>query len=487
MILLLGLACKHGPATVAEPRAPLIYFVMVDRFANGDPSNDPVGTDLNDPQAWHGGDLAGLREHLDWIEDLGVTTLWLSPLMRSRHEKFFEWGAFHGYWVEDHSTLDPAFGTEEELRALRSELGERGIGLVLDMVFNHAAMDGELLGTHPDWFHDEAPITDWDDPFQLQNHRVHGLPDLDQANEETYAWLLEASRYWLELAQPAGFRIDAVRHMPPSFLARLDQDLGDVWMLAEVYDGDPVQLQRDWKEGGFESVFDFPLHFAMVDVFCSGAPVGRLGATLSLDRLYEDPAALVTFLDNHDRPRLASVCTDPEARDAALTFLFSVRGTPSLTWGTEVGLSGLEEPENRADMRFEEPSALITRLSTERSASAPLREGSSWLSGYDSQRLTITREAEGDRVTLVVEGARVSRVAGGPDPLEGLARVDFGPELPEGFVAVGAGPELGHWDPERGVREALIPRGLVLEYKHVDLRGESPVWEDGPNRYRWVE
>ncbi len=491
MTLVLALACSARPAAESPPpppkdRAQLIYFVMVDRFANGDATNDPPGTDPSDPQAWHGGDLAGLTQHLDWLEELGVTTLWLSPLTRSRHEKFYEWGAFHGYWVEDHRELEPAFGTEDELRALRAGLQDRGMSLVLDMVYNHAAMDGVLLQTHPDWFHPFGGIEDWTDPFQLQNHRVHGLPDLDQDNPEAYAYLLSASRGWLDRAQPSGIRVDAVRHMPPSFLARLDADLGDVWMLAEIYDGDPLQLQRAWAEGGFEAVFDFPLHFAMVDHFCRGEPVGRIAAMLSLDRVYEDPSRLVTFLDNHDLPRLASTCS-PEASAEALELLFSLRGTPSLSWGTEVGLEGAEEPHNRADMRFvEHPlQGRIAELAAQRSASPALALGRSWISGFDEDTLRITREAEGERLSLVVTAQEVSIEPGGPEPLEGTATVHF--DLPEGFIVTGAGPELGNWDPALGVRSAELPRGTVIEYKQVDRRGDQPVWEEGPNRYRWVE
>jgi glycosidase len=461
-----------------------MYFIMVDRFANGDPTNDPPGTDLNDPHAWHGGDLAGILQNVDWLDQLGVTTVWLSPLMKTRYEPFFEWGAFHGYWVEDHGQLDPAYGTEDELRALSAALSERGMSLVLDMVYNHSAMDGVLLETHPDWFHTTGAIEDWDDPLELQNNRVHGLPDLDQDNAEVYEHLLSASRYWVELAQPAGFRIDAVRHMPPSFLARLDKDLGDVWMLAEVYDGNPAQLRSDWDEGGFESVFDFPLHFAMVDVFCKDAPMGRLAATLSMDRIYEDPQALFTFLDNHDRPRIQSACGENTAH--ALDVLFSLRGTPTLTWGTEVGIEGAEEPENRAPMRFDAGplQERIQRLAADRSATPALGRGDSWVSGFDGETLSVTREADGQRLTLHITDSSLVVRGGGPDRPKGTTVVHF--KLREGDVVAGAGPELGNWDPANRVRSATVPHGTVLEYKHVDMSGESAVWEDGPNRYLWV-
>lgn len=182
------------PATRFTPRA--IYFVMVDRFANGDPSNDG-DSNPDDPQAFHGGDLAGLSQHLDWLQALGVDTVWLSPIFRMRTTPWHGYGAFHGYWTWDLSKVEPRFGDDAAVRTLRAELDKRGMKLVLDLVLNHVGPDAPLLTQHPDWFHHNGGVTDWTDPKQLVENDVHGLPDLATEKPEVYRSLVSSTRRWL--------------------------------------------------------------------------------------------------------------------------------------------------------------------------------------------------------------------------------------------------------------------------------------------------
>ncbi len=396
--VLIASSTAHAWQPAPPPPDDAIYFVLVDRFANGDPSNDGE-VDLADPQAWHGGDIRGVIENLDEIEELGVKTVWLSPVWDCRDEKFFEWGAFHGYWVEDYGKIDPRFGTEADLRELSDALHDRGMRLILDVVFNHVAMDSPLIEEKPHWFHPVCDIEDWDDPIQLTDCRVHGLPDLDQENADLYQHLLATSLHWIDSVQPDGFRIDAVRHMRPGFLQRFATHVHartgpDFQLLGEDFQGDALGLARSFRASGLSSMFDFPLHYAMLDVYCQGRPPGRLAATLSADREYDDPGALVPFLDNHDRPRLASACPDRDSVRQALTFLLTARGTPSLTYGTESGLEGIEEPANRADMSFEPRHAyrlLIQRLLELRSDHPALHSGTTRVLGLEGELLVIGR------------------------------------------------------------------------------------------------
>ncbi|MCB9796444.1 MAG: glycosyl hydrolase [Alphaproteobacteria bacterium] len=349
-------------ALTPAPASDLVYFVMVDRFANGDPANDGA-IDLSDPQAFHGGDLQGVLQKLDYLEALGVGTVWLSPVFEMRTEPFHGWGAFHGYWVRDLTHIEPRFGGDEALRALGDALDARGMRLVLDMVWNHVGFDSPLRETHPHWFHPDRPIEDWDDPVQLETYTVHGLPDLDQDEPEVYQHLLEASLAWGRDAGVDGFRVDAVRHMSSAFLQRISADLHaalgeDFWLLGEDFQGDAGALSRSMQAGGFDAMFDFPLRYALVDVYCHGQAPGRIASILSSDRLYEDPQSLVTFLDNHDLPRVMSECGGDRARvDQALLFQMFTRGTPSVTWGSELYLEGAEEPQNRRDMPWDQADA----------------------------------------------------------------------------------------------------------------------------------
>lgn len=195
-----GKAPKAAPVgTPFQPRA--IYFVMVDRFFNGDRSNDG-DADPADPHGFHGGDLDGLTAKLDWIRALGVDTVWLSPISRMRTSKWHGYGAFHGYWTWDLGQVEPRFGDEAALKRLREALDARGMKLVLDVVVNHVGPDAPLLTQHPDWFHRKGGVTDWTNPTQLVDYDVHGLPDLATEKPEVYRYLVAGTRRWLR-AGPA--------------------------------------------------------------------------------------------------------------------------------------------------------------------------------------------------------------------------------------------------------------------------------------------
>ncbi len=388
----------------------VIYFVMVDRFANGDPANDGA-VDPVDPTAFHGGDLQGVIDRLDYLQGLGVRTLWLSPIFAMRTEKFYDWGAFHGYWVEDPRELEPRFGDEALLRELSDQLHARGMRLMLDVVWNHVAMDAALQAEEPDWFHPRRGIEDWDDPVELVTHEVHGLPDFAQEKPEVRDYLLFSSMKWLQVAQPDGFRVDAVRHMPDTFLADMSEQLHGVagpgfTMLGEDFQGDPVALAETWGAGGFDTMFDFPLHYAMIDVFCDDRHPGRLAAMLSGDEAYPDPQRLVTFLDNHDLPRIMSRCHGDLGRvRKALAFQMVTRGIPAITWGFEAGLEGAEEPHNRADMVFDSGHPLeedIRSLLAFRRRHPVLTEGVTTNPSLVGPMMMLDRVVEGERAAIIL-------------------------------------------------------------------------------------
>ena len=196
-VLLDGLlsASVTTPAT-AMARPGAIYFVMVDRFLNGDHAND-ADADPSDLSAFHGGDLEGLIQRLDWIQSLGFDTIWLSPIFTMRTEKWHGFGAFHGYWTYDLTSVEPRFGTEQTVVKLRQVLRTRGMKLVLDLVLNHVGPDAPMLTAHPTWFHRQGGVTDWNDARQLENGDVHGLSDLAQENPEVADYLRAATRRWL--------------------------------------------------------------------------------------------------------------------------------------------------------------------------------------------------------------------------------------------------------------------------------------------------
>ena len=530
-----------------------IYFVLVDRFANGDKTND-AQIDLADPAAFHGGDLQGVIDHLDDLQKLGVKTVWLSPIFRMRTEKFFGHGAYHGYWVENLNEIEPRFGTIATLRHLSDALHARGMKLYLDVVLNHVAFDSPLLKQHPDWFHHEGDLKDWNDPEQLVNRDVMGLPDLKQENPEVYQYLLDASLHWIAAARPDGFRLDAVKHIPLSFWARFNHDIRaregpSFMMLGEDLEGDPKVLSKTARDGQFGAVFDFPLHFALVDVFCKDAPPVKLASILSEDRRYPDPNALVTMLDNHDLPRILTSCKGRKDKvEQALEFLLTARGVPSLTYGTEAGLTGTKEPENRGDMRFGSGYPLaprIAQLLALRKSHPSLVNGATRFLDVGNDRLSYLRIAPDEAALILVNHGdgwlRASlpkdapKIASATDAISGAdvaldalrvwpnaVRVFLlkpaeangfsdwakaaeaeqrgkGPTREVVFIApgekaelVGSGAPFGDWDPAHG--QALVeghlrmnlPVGAVYEYKLVRENGGKSTWEEGGNRYLFV-
>jgi len=523
-------------AAAAPPDA--LYFVLVDRFADGrsDPSH-PV--DKSDPQGWHGGDLKGVLDHYDAIPGGG---LWLSPVHRARTEPIGEWGAFHGYWTTDLMELEPRLATEAELTALSTRLRADDKELWIDLVTNHVGYEAPLVTEKPDWFHHNGDVTDWNDPVEVVTHDVHGLPDLAVEKPEVYAHLLAAATKWVEVARPTGFRVDAVRHLPEGFFAKLRADLRKVdpelQLLGEFFEGDPEKLAARQRVDELDRVFDFPLHYAIKDSVCGG-DLGRLASVIGQDGVYEDPSSLVTFLDNHDVARIRSVCGDLDGVARALAVMTLVRGTPCITWGTESGLDGAEEPANRADMVFEqqplrgaldgllalrrehevlgrfaptrvlsvgEEHVVLARRTEERTAALVVtgEQPKSWALkelGSDCRGWLVTG-AEGPRElevggTLVVpakgvgvavcEGSASGAVARAfrADPPEVSVTLD----VPEGMVLVGTGPLLGRWDPAKGLAKSTtlkVPAGTVLEYKLVGRSDDGWVWPDSGNTVRRI-
>ncbi|MBI5543536.1 MAG: glycosyl hydrolase [Deltaproteobacteria bacterium] len=483
-------------SSFTDPRQSAIYFVMVDRFANGDSKNDGA-IDLKDPAAFHGGDLQGILDHLDELKAMGVGTLWLSPVFQMRTDKFFGHGAFHGYWTEDLTRIEPRFGDVALLRKLSGELHERGMRLMLDVVLNHVAMDAPLTRERPDWFHRQGALTNWSDPEELVSRDVHGLPDLAQEREDVYAHLLQASLRWVEEVRPDGFRLDAVKHVPLGFWARYNeavrQQAGPQFLLlGEMLDGDAATLARTQREGKFGAMFDFPLYFAIVDVFCRERSALKIGAALSGDRVYEDPGSLVTLLDNHDLARVTTDCGgDLDRVRRALTVQLTARGTPALTWGIESALQGAKEPDNRGDMRFDTQPLRdhIARLLKLRREHPALWSGAPWLLEADEGTFAYARIAPDEaaiiavnqrsspvRITIPKELAGAAREPLADRPIEGRVLEVAGKSV---LVALVTSPETGGFARIAERAQAQWRRGEQKRVVEIEASGAPAQQGDG--------
>lgn len=525
-------------ALYAKPLdAHLLYFILVDRFSNGNPNND-IAVDRQDLQAFHGGDLEGVEQKLSYIRGLGADALWLSPVFNMRTKKFHEHGAFHGYWVQNLDAIESAFGGEKALISLAEQSKSQGIQLIMDMVYNHVSFDSPMRSTHAGWFHEDKTIENWNDPFERTHYQVHGLPDLDQSNPEVYSYLLTQSFYWKKKAQLTGFRIDAIRHMENEFLAKLSKDLNkeesNTWLLGEDFQGNPVELIHRANATSLDALFDFPNYYAMTDLFCKGMSHGAFAANLWLDRQYPIDFQFVTFLDNHDLPRLHSSCTKENAMQALFT-QFSIRGLPMITYGTELGVQGAKEPDNRADMPWNAThpaQELITTLTTLRKNNPVLESGIGFVEHFDKDSLVYTQFLDGSSASLAINRSEEPMIY--PHPItqcytvhkEGVfslctsetiaphsttlwldTRMPADPKnirtditvspctAQQDIRIVGSVPKFGGWDPQKGLRliersgschaSILVDQYATLRFKVVELTENKIQWEQGPDHILW--
>jgi len=516
--------CTPGPA----PRSDALWFALVDRFADGVP-DAPGTTDRADPQAWHGGDLAGLRARLPHLRSLGLGGLWISPVTDTRDAKIEGHGAFHGYWTEDPRAMEPRLGTEADLAGLADDLHAHGETLWVDVVWNHVGYDAPATRSHPDWFHGRGDVKDWNDPEQVVNHDVHGLPDLAQERPEVAAWLGDGARWLQDTARADGFRVDAVRHLAPGFVAGLGAELRErsprpFGLLGEVFDGDGGAVAERARIDRLDAVFDFPLHYALVEVLCGDRALAHVPANL--------PATLggatpITLVDNHDLPRITSRCGGPEGAARALAVTLAMRGHPALTWGTEHALPGAGEPENRADQPWDRGEGILApslrSMLAFRARHPVLMDGASRTVWLDDTTWALRREGATETVlvlvnrgtspldvaphalggdptdVLVVDGLSVGTdpdvvPAGGvwwgswsvPAAAPALVDVALSVEgAPPGELAwVGTTTAFEGWNPRYSVAAPrTVAEGTVLLGKAIVRTPEGAVvWDPGPDR-----
>lgn len=341
----------------ASWQGQIIYQVMPDRFYDGDSSNN-LGVDKKNLRAWHGGDLVGLTQKLEYIQKLGATVVWLTPIYQQSSQNFFDTAGYHGYWPYDFRAVDPHFGTLEGFKTLLETAHQKGIKVMLDQVVNHYGYGTPQEQAKPKWFHDPSSCA------KLGNPEVFcplaGLPDLAQENLEVRAFLFENNAFWTHLGVDA-FRYDAVKHVPLEFMRDLTaQNTADgVYTLGENFTQDPDAI-APFQKAGLRSMFDFPMQDALSKAVMGGGSLEGVRNVLKKDGVYGDPLELAIFLDNHDLPRFASktvlipAAQVPDRIAFGLRALLTLRGIPVIYQGTEIGMKGGADPDNRQDMRFEQ-------------------------------------------------------------------------------------------------------------------------------------
>ena len=326
-----------------------IYFVVTDRFANGDRSNDNAGgyaADLADTRAWHGGDFQGLIDRLDYIAGMGFTAIWITPVI-AQHDRH----AYHGYWGWDWSHVDGHLGDTDKLRALVAQAHARGIAVMIDTVANHTGRYDFSTPTFPDpaMYHHNGGITDYSNAAQVENNELSGLNDLAQENPEVRAKLLDHVRWLVSSSGADGLRIDTVKHVPKAFWTEY-MAAAKVFGLGEVLTGAVDDVAPYSHVLG--ATLDYPLYFAARDVFANGGSARQLAGVFAKDAAYADPQLSGVFVDNHDQPRFLCDAHGTETEKLArlklaLAFTLTARGIPIVYYGTEQAFSSCAD--NRQD------------------------------------------------------------------------------------------------------------------------------------------
>jgi alpha-amylase len=400
-----GQAKLSGPSRHASDwRGKSIYFVVTDRYANGDSSNDNADgfpSHLADPNAWHGGDFAGLASKLDYIAGMGFTALWITPVIMQNHAQ-----GYHGYYGWDWRRIDGHLGDVKQLASLVEAAHARGIAVVIDTVANHTGRYDYRSPSFPDrtMYHHNGDITNWNDPKQLERFDLKGLNDLDQDNPKVRGALLDHVRWLLASSGADALRVDTVKHVPISFWVDYAA-AASVFSLGEVLDGD-VRHVAPYSHV-LDATLDYPLYYRIKDVFARGQSARALARLFAEDRAYRDPLLNGVFVDNHDQPRFqCNAQADKSAAEReqdlrlALAFSFTVRGIPILYYGTEQGLTSCSD--NREDMSRFDPDAPVYRYVAQlnRARNRALKLGPQIERWQDDTAYAFERES-GNSVALV--------------------------------------------------------------------------------------
>lgn len=365
--------------------ADVLYLVMPDRFADGDPGNNVVASmknraevDRNDPNMRHGGDLAGIMKHMDYIDSLGVTAVWVNPVLEN--DMPGKGGSYHGYATTDYYRIDPRFGSNEEYVEMIDSLHGRGIKTVMDMIFNHSGSAHPWIGDLPssDWlnfngdYHQtnyrlstltDPYASDYDRKISVDGWFVEEMPDLNQRNPHLMKYLIQNSIWWIEESQIDGIRmdtypyadadamagwIDAVMKEYPGFNIVGECWFGDVAGVARWQGGSP--LSKAEGDTHLPTVMDFPLMVESADLAPFTADtdpwngLNKLYDHLALDYVYADPLKVLRFLDNHDTERMIQHDIDSlQNWKQAITLLLTVPGIPQIYYGTELLMSGTRQ------------------------------------------------------------------------------------------------------------------------------------------------
>ncbi len=395
-----------GDKRMGFTNADVLYMLMPDRFASSGKYTEPkaakkLSAELNNyvvdrkqPSLRHGGDLEGIRQHLDYFNELGVTALWFTPVLENNSpDNEAGYSTYHGYATTDYYRVDPRFGTNREYRQLADEAHAKGLKIVMDMIFNHCGFEHPWVKDRPskDWFNlyewlegkDKAhfnsdprgtkfqqtsyKLTPVKDPYAsdvdlketVDGWFVPTMPDLNQRNPHVMTYLIQNSIWWIETVGIDGIRMDTYPYADAKGMARwmktLDEEypnfnvVGETWVTEPAYTAAWQKDSKLSKENSYlKTVMDFSFFDKLsqakneeTDPWWNG--LNRLYNSFVYDYLYENPNNVMAFIDNHDTDRFLGNGKDTLALKQALALLLTVKRIPQLYYGTEILMNGTKE------------------------------------------------------------------------------------------------------------------------------------------------
>ncbi len=382
----------------------VLYMLMPDRFANGNTKNDQLTgmnkyiCDRTKPSLRHGGDLAGIRKHLDYFNQLGVTALWFTPVLENNSPDNNGYSTYHGYATTDYYHVDPRFGTNDEYRQLIADAHCHGLKVVMDMIFNHCGFEHHWIKDIPskdwfnttDWLYSSIPtgkdpmtglatgapvvndkymqtsylLTPVLDPYASnidKKETVDGwfvptMPDLNQRNPHVMKYLIQNSEWWIETVGIDGIRMDtypyADRDAMAEWMKTLDKEYPNFNVVGETWVAEPAYTaawQKDSKLTDKNSYLKTVMDFSFFDKLSKAknedtetnmSGFNRIYNSFVYDYLYPNPSSVMAFIENHDTDRFLGEGKDTLALKQALALLLTVNRIPQLYYGTEVLMNG---------------------------------------------------------------------------------------------------------------------------------------------------
>ncbi len=437
-----------------------VYLLMPDRFANGDKSNDSSkdAAEKADPKnlgGRHGGDIQGMIDHLDDLYELGVTTIWPTPLLFDNEKAY----SYHGYACADYYRIDPRYGSNELYRTFVEKAHNKGMKVIMDMVPNHCGTAHWWMKDLPSdtWINypenlkrngnrlirTNAAMSTHNDPHASQADKdlcVKGwfdttMPDLNLADPLVRQYLVQMAVWWVEYADLDGLRVDTFPYSDKKGIAAWTKAIRDEYknlnIVGEVWFGDVASCsywegrkQFDGYNSNLPSVMDFPLMFAALSALNSDGTdwepsLLKIYNSLALDWLYEDPSDILVFMGNHDTPRLAhELGGDQEKIMMAYAVLATMRGVPQLYYGDEYGLRSADgtvgHSQERVDMPWgkftpeqKELRDFVANLFNWRKGSQAVSEGKLTHFRPDSRNVYVYfRTAKDEAVMVILNGGK---------------------------------------------------------------------------------